>query len=57
MGTINEEILDIWKNEKDAWDSKDSDRVIEARLGSRGYGTRNIAWREYPFDAPISLCA
>lgn len=48
MSIQNEEIAEIWKKEKLAWDSMDSDRILEARLGSRGYGFRNITWREYP---------
>jgi hypothetical protein len=51
MPIENQEIVDLWINEKNAWDSKDPERIIEARLGSRGYGARNIAWREYPVDA------
>lgn len=48
MSIHNKEIAEIWKNEKLAWDSMDSEVILKARQGSRGFGFRNIAWREYP---------
>jgi hypothetical protein len=48
MTIINHEIAEIWRKEKMAWDSKDIERILDARIGSRGYGYRTSAWREYP---------
>ena len=48
MPMENHEIAETWRNEKLAWDSKDVNRIINARVGSKGYGYRTPAWREYP---------
>lgn len=51
----NEEIARLWRKEKEAWDSKDIDGIIEAIQGSCGYGFRGRDWRGSSYHTEENL--
>jgi len=46
MSIQNEEIAEVFRKEKIAWDSKDIEGIVNA-IGRFGFGYRTSAWRDF----------
>lgn len=51
----NDEIAQLWRKEKEAWDSKDVNGIIKAIQGSCGFGYRGRDWRSSTYHTEENL--
>ena len=51
----NEEIARLWRKEKEVWDLKDVDGIVQAIQGSCGFGIRGRDWRDFSYHTEENL--